>query len=234
MFKGLKILCLVPARKNSKGIKNKNIKKILNKELIFYPINAAKKSKLIDKLVFSSDSIYYNNLAKKYGAKVFFKRPHNISKDNTSSFEVAKHAINFLEKKNYFFDILILLEPTSPLTNHSDIDNALRLMINKKCRSLVSVLDAQKYSINFQFEKIKGKLKPIKTKGTSKRRQDVINTYCLDGSLYISFISDFIINRGFISKKTLGYDMPVWKNIEIDNLDDLKLLEFITNSKSSC
>ena len=52
MFKGLKILCLVPARKNSKGIKNKNIKKILNKELIFYPINAAKKSKLIDKLVF--------------------------------------------------------------------------------------------------------------------------------------------------------------------------------------
>ena len=104
-------------------------------------------------------------------------------------------------------------------------------MINKKCRSLVSVLDAQKYSINFQFEKIKGKLKPIKTKGTSKRRQDVINTYCLDGSLYISFISDFIINRGFISKKTLGYDMPVWKNIEIDNLDDLKLLEFITSLK---
>ena len=84
------------------------------------------------KLFFSSDSKkQYIKIAKKYGASIYFQRPKKISKDSSSSFEVINHAINFLKSKNLYFDIVVLLEPTSPLTNHKDIDQAIKMMVEK-------------------------------------------------------------------------------------------------------
>ena len=98
MIKGYKVLCVVPARKNSKGLKNKNIQKIKSKEIIYYPIKTGLKSRFIDEVIFSSDSKKYIKIAKKYGASVYFQRPKKISKDTSSSFQVINHAISFLKK----------------------------------------------------------------------------------------------------------------------------------------
>ena len=232
MFKGYKVLCVVPARKNSKGLKNKNIQKINDKEIIYYPIKAGLKSRYIDEVIFSSDSKKYIKIAKKYGASIYFQRPKKISKDSSSSFQVINHAISFLKNKNLHFDIIVLLEPTSPLTNHKDIDQAIKMMVEKEYLSLVSVMDSSKYNINFQFKELNNILKPFIKKGVSKRRQQIKKTYCLDGSLYISYIKEFLKNKNFISKKTMGYKIkPIWKNFEIDNKDDLNIIRLITRLK---
>jgi len=232
MFKGYKILCIVPARKNSKGIKNKNIQKINNREILYYPIKAGMESKYIDEVIFSSDSKKYIKIAEKYGANIYFERPKKISKDTSSSFEVINHAINFLKNKNLFFDIVVLLEPTSPLTNCKDIDQAIKRMIEKKYSSLVSVMDASKYNINFQFKELNNTLKPLNKNGVLRRRQEIKKTYCLDGSLYVSFIKEYLKNKSFISNKTMGYKIKsIWKNFEIDNGEDLNLIRLITSLK---
>ena len=123
MINSKNILAIVPARKGSKGLPNKNIKLINNIPLIGYPIIAAKNSKYIDKVLFTSDSKKYCKIAKKYGAEVPFLRPSELSTDTSLRSDVIIHAINYMESNSGIkFDILIYLEPTSPLTNESDID----------------------------------------------------------------------------------------------------------------
>ena len=103
MLKNQKVICIIPARKGSKGLKNKNIKKLKNIPLIAWSILVAKKCKMIDEIIVSTDSKKISKIAKKYGAKVPFLRPSNLATDKSSSFEVLKHAINFYKKKKSFF-----------------------------------------------------------------------------------------------------------------------------------
>ena len=232
MFRGKKILCVIPARKNSKGIKNKNIQKINGKPLIYFPIKASLRSKLIDKTIFSSDSKIYQKLALKFGADSPYIRSSKLSKDTTSSFDVIKDILLRLKKSQIFFDIIVLLEPTSPFTESKDIDNAIKKMINKKFISLVSILETSKYSIDFQFKKFKNnEIKALSAKNIHKRRQDVKKTHILDGSIYISLVSNFLKNRGFLSNKTYGYEIAKWKSIEIDDEYDLMLSRMIYKLK---
>ena len=102
MFKGNKILCIVPARRNSKGIKNKNLQKIDGKPLIFFPIRSSLNSKYIDKTIFTSDSKLYQKKAKKFGAESPILRPKNLAKDNSRTYDVLKHILDYLEKKQIF------------------------------------------------------------------------------------------------------------------------------------
>tara|TARA_B100001175_G_scaffold317437_1_gene334363 strand:- start:13587 stop:14288 length:702 start_codon:yes stop_codon:yes gene_type:complete len=232
MFKGKKILCVIPARKNSKGIKNKNIKKINGKPLIYFPINASLKSKFIDRTIFSTDSKFYQKIALKFGAESLNIRPKSLSKDTTPSFNVLKDVLLSLKKDKIFFDIIVLLEPTSPFTSSKDVDNAISAMINKKFNSLVSVVESSKFSIDFQLKKLKNnKLKALKNKNIHKRRQEVNKTHVLDGSIYISLVKDFLKNHGFMSNKTYGYELPKWKSIEIDDEYDLMLSRMIYKLK---
>lgn len=228
MYKGKKILCVVPARSGSKGLKQKNILKIKNKELIYYPINAGLKSKFVDYVLFSSDSRKYLKIAKRYKANCPFLRPKKISKDSSTSFEVIRHAIEFLKKNlNKEFEYVICLEPTSPLTSSKDVDNSIRLIIDKRSNSLVSVMKSEKYSIPYHFKMNKNKnIYPATTnKNFNKRRQLIKNTYILDGSLYVAKIKDYLKFKGFFTPKTIGMVMPKIKNFEIDDFFDFKIIK---------
>ena len=234
MFKGKKILCIIPARKNSKGIKNKNFKKINGKPLIFYPIKASLKSRFIDRIIFSSDSKIYQKFAIKLGADSTFIRSKKLSTDKIPTFDVLKDVLYKLNKNRFFYDIIVLLEPTSPFTTSQDIDNAIKIIVDKKFNSLVSVVDSSKFSIDFQFKKQKNNLiKPLQKKNVHRRRQDVEKTLVLEGSIYISNVRDFLKNRGFISNKTYGYELPKWKSIEIDDQHDLMLARLLYKIKKN-
>ena len=234
MFKGKKILCIIPARKNSKGIKNKNFKKINGKPLIFYPIKASLKSRFIDRIIFSSDSKIYQKFAIKLGADSTFIRSKKLSTDKIPTFDVLKDVLYRLNKNRFFYDIIVLLEPTSPFTTSQDIDNAIKIIVDKKFNSLVSVVDSSKFSIDFQFKKQKNNLiKPLQKKNVHRRRQDVEKTLVLEGSIYISNVRDFLKNRGFISNKTYGYELPKWKSIEIDDQYDLMLARLLYKIKKN-
>ena len=133
MYKKEKYLALIIARKNSKGLKNKNIKIIKSKPCIEWTFIESKKSKLIDEILLSTDSKKIITIAKQYKILTPFIRPNYLAKDNTSVLEVIKHALSYLKKNiEEKFDNIILLQPTSPLRKAKHIDQAIIYYSKKK------------------------------------------------------------------------------------------------------
>jgi len=230
MIKNKKILAIIPARGGSKGVKDKNIRLINKKPAIYWPFISAKKTKLIDEIIISSDSPKILKIAKKLKIKVPFIRPKKYATDNSSSYLVVKHAIKFYEKQKIFFDYIILLEPSSPLTDSKDIKRALKKLImnSKKYDSLVSVAFSSKYHPQYFFKKNKNYILPIKKGINNLARQKLEKLYFIDGSLYVSKIKPYFKNKGFIGKKTTFLEMPKSKSFEIDDLLDYKIINFLS------
>ena len=230
MIKNKKILAIIPARGGSKGVKDKNIRLINKKPAIYWPFISAKKTKLIDEIIISSDSPKILKIAKKLKIKVPFIRPKKYATDNSSSYLVVKHAIKFYEKQKISFDYIILLEPSSPLTDSKDIKRALKKLImnSKKYDSLVSVAFSSKYHPQYFFKKNKNYILPIKKGINNLARQKLEKLYFIDGSLYVSKIKPYFKNKGFIGKKTTFLEMPKSKSFEIDDLLDYKIINFLS------
>jgi len=231
VLKNQKIICIIPARKGSKGLKDKNIKKLQNIPLIAWSILAAKKCKMIDEIIVSTDSKKISNIAKKYGANVPFLRPKNLATDRSSTFEVLKHAINFYKKEKVFFDYVLLLEPTSPLRDYKDINFCLKKVLKKKIEAMVSVTKVIDQHPSFLYSLKKNNVLVPYLKNKKKlylRRQDVDYLYYLEGSLYISKISTLLKKRTFYHEKTQAYIVDKWKSLEIDDIDDFNLAQFYT------
>jgi CMP-N,N'-diacetyllegionaminic acid synthase len=224
-----KVLCVIPARKGSKGLRNKNIKKLNKIPLIAWSILTAKKCKLIDEIIVSTDCPKISKIAMKYGANVPFIRPKKFATDKASSFSVLKHAIDFLKKKKNYFDYIIMLEPTSPLRNSKDVDFCINKIKKDNIESLVSVtrvVDEHPYFL-YSINK-KNILRPYlkKQKKLYMRRQDVSPLYYLEGSVYISKITTLLNEKTWYHKKTQAFEVEKWKSLEIDDIDDFKLAQF--------
>ena len=123
-----KILVLIPARGGSKGIPNKNIKLFNGKPLIEWSIKSALESKLVNKIIVSSDSLKILKISKKIGADVIL-RPKNISGDKATTESAILHCIKYFKNK---FETIVLLSPTSPLRKKKDIDNAIKFFYMNK------------------------------------------------------------------------------------------------------
>jgi len=127
------VLALIPARKNSKGLKNKNIKIINNHPLLAYSIEAAIRSKCINRVICSTDSIKIRKIANKYGAETPFLRPKKYSTDTSTDISFIKHALSWLKNnENYRPDLIIHLRPTSPIRYICHIDEAIKKMQSSK------------------------------------------------------------------------------------------------------
>jgi CMP-N-acetylneuraminic acid synthetase len=235
MINNKKILGIVTARAGSKGIKNKNLIKVNNRPLIYWPIKALKKSKYVDQFILSSDSKKIMKLANDYGCETPFLRPKSLARDSSLSIDVVLHSLNFFKKRNFFFDYVVLLEPTSPLTTYRDVDNALKYLHNNKDvgDSIVGASENIKFHPDFNFKIKKNKLINFKKNIYSKRRQELSKVYFFDGSLYISKVSSIYKKKTFYHKKTLTYETPKWKSFEIDDQIDLIILNSIMKYKNT-
>jgi CMP-N,N'-diacetyllegionaminic acid synthase len=187
----LKILALIPARGGSKGIPMKNLKKIAKKPLIQYTIDIAKKSKIFDKIVVSTDNQKISSTSKKLGADVPFLRPTSLAKDNTPSIKVIKHALNFLEKKqDYVPEIVLLLQPTSPIRTVELIKKSVNLLKKNKTDSVISVAKVKTHPYNCFWEKNKT-LQPFNKKfKLYSLRQSLPELYYPTGSIYTFWTSN--------------------------------------------
>lgn len=223
MIENKKILAIIPARSGSKGLLNKNIINLNNKPLIYWPIQAAKKSKYVDNAILSTDSKKIQKIGLKIGIDSPFIRPKKISRDKTPSFDVIKHAIDFFSKKNIFFEYIVLLEPTSPLTTYKDLDLAIKKLHHNRAKadSIVSVSENINHHPIFNVIIKKSGLINKYEKKPLKRRQDLNKIYFFDGSLYISKLNAYIKKKTFYHSKTLAFIVPKWKSFEIDDQVDL-------------
>ena len=135
------ILAIVPARGGSKGIPRKNLRQLAGRSLLSYTAEAALKSKNISRVVLSSDDEEIRELGTKLGLDVPFIRPFEIAQDNTPMIPVLQHALNTLwENESYKPDLIVLLQPTSPLRTNMHVDRAICDFLEAKADSLVSVV----------------------------------------------------------------------------------------------
>lgn len=226
-------LCVICARKNSRGVKNKNLKNMNGIPLIAHTIIQAKKSKIFNNIVVSTDSNQIKNIAKKFGADCWFKRPKNLSNQYVSKIPVIRHAANMAEK--YFkkkFDIIIDLDVTSPLREIDDIKKALKKFLSLKSKTLFSVCESKKNPYFNMVEEVKNKIqlvKPLKKKILS--RQQSPQVYDMNASIYIWTRSALIRKLSLFSKNNSIYVMPQDRSIDIDSMYDWKLVKFLMKNK---
>lgn len=229
-----KILALIPARGGSKGIPKKNIVKINGIPLLSWTINASLNSKYITKTVVSSDDIDILNCAKELGSD-FIKRPTSLSLDETSSELVIEHTLSYFYKKGEIFDYLILLQPTSPLRDSIEIDNAFKIFfLNDKIDSLISVNEVDNKILKCFVENKDGTIEGIhNNKYPFMRRQELPKTYMSNGAIYIISVNSFLINKSLFTKNTKKYTMNKMKSLDIDTYDDLEIFKQIINKNYS-
>ncbi len=213
-----KVLAVIPARGGSKGIPRKNIRLLAGKPLIAYSIEAALKSKYIDRVVVSTEDEYIATITGIYNLEIV-KRPKEFAKDDTPLDPVIFHALNFIEKKeDTKYDFVVTIQPTSPLLSKETIDNALNIMLNNDYDTLISVKD----DTHLYWTIKKGRQIPLYKE--RKNRQYLEPIYKETGSLLIS-------KRGIISKnnrigdKVFLYEILRYESIDIDTYQDWWIAE---------
>lgn len=222
-----KILALIPARGGSKGIQKKNIKLLFGKPLIAWTIDQAKKSEYLNKIIVTTEDEEIGEISRSWGADII-KRPKELAKDESPTIDAIFHTLEVLKSENYNPDIIILLQPTSPLRTTKDIDNAMELFLNTNCESVVSVCEL-KHSPYWCFEIEKGYLKSLfGDEYLRRRRQDLENVYMPNGAMYISTPENLRKYKGFYCLRTIPYIMPPERGIDIDNEVDFMLAELLT------
>ena len=218
MYKNKKILALITARKNSVRLKKKNFMIISKQPLIYWTINSALQSKFLDSIYLSSDMSEILRYTKKFKRVKTLKRKRSLSLSNTSSYAV----INDFLKKHRNYDYFCLLQPTSPLRTKTDIDNSIKMIVNRKSKSLISISKLK----NGNFKTY------LNHKGFLSNKLKNNKKYYINGAVYISKIEKKKIIKNFMTAKTLGYIMPKSRSIDIDNLKDFKKAEKYIKNKN--
>jgi len=226
-----KIIAIIPARRGSKGLPGKNVRLLNNKPLIYYTIREALRSKFLDRIIVSTDDKEITELAKVYGAEVI-ARPADLAKDDTPSLPVFQHAIRYLEEvEHYHPDVIVILQPTSPLRTVEDVDGVVEKFLQTDCDSVVSVCKVECPPQWMYILKV-DRLQPV-IKGREKiiRRQDAPEVYRLNGAVYVTHRDVIMKQNTVMGNDTRAYIMPVERSIDIDTEVDFQLADVLIREK---
>lgn len=222
MSKKPNIIAIIPARGGSKGVPLKNIKELAGKPLIAYTIEAALNSKTLDRVVVSTEDKEIAQISRDYGAEVIM-RPEELAIDRAPTEPVLEHVIKHLEEiEGYKVDIVVLLQPTSPLRNTQHVDKALETFFKNKYDSLLSVCSSHAflwrvdeegvYPLNYDFR-------------NRPRRQDREPEYRENGAIYITKYDILMKDHNYLGRRIGLYVMPEEDSWEIDTQFDFRLCE---------
>lgn len=229
----MNIIAVIPARSGSKGVPNKNIKPLVGKPLIAYSIAAARKSRLINRTVVSTDSKKYANLAKEYGAEVPFLRPAELSSNNSTDYEFVKHLLDWLKSnENYQPDYLVHLRPVVPLRDPRIIDYAIDSFINNtEATSLRSAHEMsetayKKFEIEGDYFKAVGS-NSFELDALNEPRQKYPKTYNPNGYVDVLKTSFILRNNKIHGNRVMPFITP--RSYEVDTKEDFEFLEWQIN-----
>ncbi len=227
-----KYLPIITARGGSKGLKNKNILDLSGKPLIAYTIESFLKSNIGGDCYVTTDNLDIANISKKYGAKIV-DRPDEISQDFSSSAEAVIHLINDLKNKNIFnYTHFILLQPTSPLRTAHDINRAVEMYEKNNSGSVVSMTEPHTHPYKHFILQDDWLVKPLfGDEFLAAPRQILPKILSQNGAIYVVEIETFLKNQLFCQPPVIPYIMPPESSVDIDTEIDLKMAEFILNSK---
>jgi N-acylneuraminate cytidylyltransferase/CMP-N,N'-diacetyllegionaminic acid synthase len=238
------ILAVIPARGGSKGLPGKNIRLLNGKPLIAYSIEAAFQSKYITRVIVATDSEEIAEVAKKYNAEVPFLRPAKISGDTSHMFLVYKYVASWLLKnENYQADIQCNLLPTTPLRDHTDIDKAMKLMIDTDCDWCFSVNEMEHHPYRAMQILDDTRMKAffdIPREILWANRQELPPVVRFNGGIMagktqhiLSFDEYNIDNLEFSSTDVRYIKMNQKKSYDIDTVDDFNYIEYLLKKENN-
>ncbi|WP_152287203.1 acylneuraminate cytidylyltransferase family protein [Flavicella marina] len=219
----MKVLGLIPARGGSKGVPQKNIRLVDGLPLIGYSIEIAKKSKLLTDVVVSTDSDEIIDVVKSLDCS-FLKRSSKNAQDE-SKIETA--ILEVLETLETNYDLIVLLQPTSPIREVEDIDNVIKMLVDdEKLDSVVSLVELEDIHPARMYQLSEAqKMLPLQPDLERKRRQDLKPVYLRNGAIYATRVSTFLKSEKFIADNKKGYVMPESKWSNVDTERDLLITE---------
>jgi len=237
-YKNKEILSIIPARLGSSELKNKNIKTLGGKPLIYYTIKASLKSK-VSRTIVSTDNIKIANIAKKFGAEAPFLRPKKYSTRNSSSIGAVLHCLKHIKQtEDYVPDIVVFLQPTSPFRDHNDINNGLEIFLKTNATSVAGIVKVSQHPFWMFIKNKKGKLHElIKKNNKPQRRQDLPDVYFFNDSLYISKIEYFTsatLKHPIVDIHNMhGVEMSQLHSFDINSKLDFELAKKLIKNFSS-
>lgn len=222
----MKFLIIIPARGGSKGVLKKNIKLLHNKPLIQYTLDVASEFAVDENICISTDDSEIINTVEKLGYTIDFKRPDSLATDTATSQDVILHAVEHYEKKQRYFDAVILLQPTSPFKTITQLKEAISLY-NNQLDMVVSVKETEANPYYNLFEEnSQGYLSKTK-QGQYTRRQDCPKVWEYNGAIYIINIKALKTQKINTFTKIKKYEMDAISSIDIDSPLDWEWCSFL-------
>lgn len=227
------ILCSICARGGSKGVKNKNIRKINGIELIGYTIIQARNSGLFEHIIISTDSDEIASVAQKFGAEVFFKRAAELASDNAAKMPVIRDAL--VKSEQHFgceFETIVDLDASAPLRSSTDIKAAYELFKQSKKENLITAVPARRNPYFNLIEIFKnGEINSAKPY-SSTTRQGAPKCYDMNASIYIFTRERLLKSDSVFGDKTALYVMSEDTAFDIDSELDFQIVEFLIKNKN--
>jgi N-acylneuraminate cytidylyltransferase len=216
MIDGKHVLAIVPARGGSKGVPRKNLRLLGGKPLIAWTIECARQSSYIDRIILSSEDDEIMQVAAALGCDVPFRRPMDLATDDAGGMAVVDHALRMIAGG----EIIVLLQPTSPLRLPSDIDGcveALRSGDAPACVSVVSVQHPPEHMYTLRPDRV---MLRASDREVPARRQDLPDYVAINGAVYAADRGTLLAESTFVVPGVLGYRMPRERSIDIDAEED--------------
>jgi CMP-N,N'-diacetyllegionaminic acid synthase len=227
-------LAIIPARKGSKGIPGKNLKKIAGKPMIQFTIEAAISVISSINIIISTDDYDVLNLSEKLGLEVPFIRPDSLSTDSAKTSDVIQHSLDWYQSKyNKLPANIILLQPTSPFRNANDIGLAINKFNQSPKKTLISASDPIQHPGDCILKDQDGQFKRLEIGKGIYGRQSYPEVLYIDGGIYISETSHFIETQNMIGDDPEVFKTEKFNSIDIDTPFDLDLARALYNFKKT-
>ena len=232
------ILGLIPARGGSKSIPHKNVALLAGRPLLAYTCEAALGSRKLTRTILSSDDDHIVEVARECGIEAPFRRPADLARDETLVVDVIQHALRWLRDQERFRpEVIVLLQPTSPLRDAGHIDEALDVMAQTGAETVVSVVDVPHHYNPVSVMTLEdGWLRPfLAGEGTRLlRRQDKPRVYARNGPAVLAMRTSVIEKEGKLYGDLVApYAMDWVASIDIDTPFDLRLAEFCLRERNA-
>ncbi len=236
MIKGKKVLSIIPARGGSKGLPGKNIRSLLGRPLIHWTIERSLACTYIDRTFVSTEAPEIADVSRKAGADIPFHRPAILATDSASSIDVILNVVDELKARyDEDYDLLLMLEPTSPLRKPDDLSRAIEQFVNSPLQPTALVSGGELHTEHPLWTKRldeKQFVRPyIEVEGNFYQRQLLPKAYFPYGVVYLSTVDSMRKERTFYQERTLLFEIERWQNYEIDDFLDFLCVEAVMQSQ---
>lgn len=219
-------VAIIPARKGSNRIKNKNIKKLNGIPVISYSIKLAIRSKLFKTVIVSTDCMKIAKISQKYGAEIFFLRPKYLSNDKVGTIEVISHAVNYLKKKNLLYNYVCCIYPVAPLINLRRFRNCYEILRSSKFNYVFPV---SKYHKTNNTYLLLNKNRTIKKKTNKTSCKKLISHYNDTGQYYWGTFGSWLKKKSLFTSRTKVIFLSKNEFVDVNTLQDWKILKYLYN-----